>query len=165
MSLTLVAGECRVTVPVPHTRSSELLSFLDPEYEVPLPEFIECRLRDVPCILAYIHVHSQLLDTATPGMKAGMCKTCMPSMRGRGDLSEALRMLKIVQFLDVTPAVDMMLHFVHHTVARCGSVDDLLVCMFSSDMLDSLALVDRREMYEVLLSNLSLGGVPGGPGG
>ena len=125
---------------------SELLSSLDPEEEVPLPDFIECRLATIPHIAQYIRHH----PVTTREARVELCTGCIPRL----SFEEAFVMLPILEFLDIRAGVEMLFAYIKDIVSRWDTVDDAIRCMYPQ--FESLPLTEQRSIYEVLLINFSV---------
>ena len=147
--LTLISGTCRVKTP--DISVSELLTSLNPDEEVHLPDWIECRLQYVPAILKFVSTHSETLNSASPETKAVMCTRCMPSMSEGNLITEALLLLDIMNFLDIRAGVDMLLSYLKITLSVCPTVDAMVACLYTPVEFESFPITDQRKIYTVLL--------------
>lgn len=149
--MRLVCGNSNVIIPTVTESVSELLSFLDPEEDVPLPGFVETRLHSIPSILEYILNNEAVLRTASTEGLARMCTECIPNVT----LKEALTLLDVLDFLDIRPGVNMALCYIKTVLARAPTVDDILDAVYEPGEFELLPVEAQRVEYETLLSRLN----------
>lgn len=148
--MRLVCGNSRVIVPTVTGSVSELLSFLGPNEDVPVPEFAEPRLHSIPSILEYIMNNEAVLRAASTERLAHMCTECIPAVT----LKEALTFLDVLDFLDIRPGVDMVLCYIKTVLARAPTVDDILDAVYGPGEFELLSADAQRAEYETLLARL-----------
>lgn len=132
---------------------SGVLKNLDPDDGVEVPEFAGKYLGDVVHMLD----HAETIETTPVSEIVQVCVRVTPCLQvqDRGEqFKQALEVLRVVQFLDLSVCVRMLFIFIFKILERCSTVDEIVGLVFNPGEFEALPLARQQESYEFILRNI-----------